>query len=169
VKNHMKVLARWGRFNLVGAVGMAVQLGTLALLDHVWPGHYLWATAAALEATLLHNFVWHLNYTWRDRRRHAGVLGQCLRFHLANGAVSLVGNLALMRLLVEGARMPVLPANALAILACSLVNFALGDQWVFGGLRRGAQGPRVREEIENQMLEKEVRPCACARSVSVFF
>jgi putative flippase GtrA len=134
VKAGVRVLARWGRFNLVGAVGVAVQLGTLALLNHVWPGHYLWTTVAALELTLLHNFVWHLNYTWRDRRRDASVPGQCMRFHLANGAVSLAGNLALMRLLVEGARMPVLPANALAILACSLVNFALGDRWVFGAV-----------------------------------
>jgi putative flippase GtrA len=131
----VKALIRWGKFNLVGALGMAVQLGALALLNRVSGWHYLWATAAALELTLVHNFIWHLHYTWRDRRA-GGVLGQCVRFHLANGAVSMIGNLALMRLLVEGARMPVVPANAIAILACSLVNFALGDWWVFGGARK---------------------------------
>jgi putative flippase GtrA len=131
----MNTLMRWGKFNLVGAVGMAVQLAALAVLNRVWAGHYLWVTAAALEITLVHNFVWHLRYTWRDRR--AGqVLGRCVRFHLANGAVSLMGNLALMRLLVEGARMPVVPANLIAILCCSVVNFALGDAWVFSGARK---------------------------------
>ena len=132
----MKILIRWVKFNAVGALGMAVQLGVLALLNRVSAGHYLWAAAAALEVTLLHNFVWHLNYTWRDRRNRSGVLGQCVRFHLANGAVSMMGNLALMRVLVEGARMPVVPANCVAILCCSLVNFALGDQWVFGESRK---------------------------------
>ena len=63
----MDMIARWGKFNLVGAVGMAVQLGALALINRLAPGHYMVATAAAIEITLLHNFVWHLHYTWRDR------------------------------------------------------------------------------------------------------
>ena len=94
-------------------------------------GHYLYASAAALEVTLLHNFVWHLRYTWRDRRDNSARLGQLMRFHLSNGLVSLLGNLALMRILVEGARLPVLAANSIAILCCSLVNFCLGNEWVF--------------------------------------
>jgi putative flippase GtrA len=43
----------------------------------------------------------------------------------------MVGNLVLMRVLVEGAGMPVLAANGVAILVCSVVNFFLGDGWVF--------------------------------------
>jgi len=58
-------------------------------------------------------------------------LAQLARFHLSNGAVSMAGNLALMPLLVEAAHMPVIAANLLAILACSVVNFWLGDAWVF--------------------------------------
>jgi putative flippase GtrA len=127
------VFARWGKFNLVGAVGMAVQLGALAVFNRASAGHFLWATAAAIEVTLLHNFAWHARWTWRDRRKGAGILRQCMRFHLANGAVSMAGNLLLMRLLVEGARMTVVPANCIAILCCSVVNFALGDRWVFAG------------------------------------
>jgi putative flippase GtrA len=135
----VNVLVRWGKFNLVGAVGMAVQLAALAVFNRVRAGHYLWATAMAIEVTLLNNFAWHLHYTWRDRRR-GDVLGRCVRFHLANGVVSMIGNLVLMRVLVEGERLPVVAANALAILACSLVNFALGDSWVFARSRRAASG-----------------------------
>ncbi|MGB9146706.1 MAG: GtrA family protein [Acidobacteriaceae bacterium] len=130
----MNLLARWGKFNVVGAMGMGVQLGTLAL-ESRWMGeHYLLATAAALEVTLLHNFVWHLHYTWRDRRDRRAVARQLVRFHLSNGMVSLVGNLGLMRLLVGEARMPLLVANGIAILVCSLVNFALGHRWAFAAL-----------------------------------
>jgi len=53
---------RWGKFNLVGAMGMVVQLGTLAFFDRWAAGHYLYASAAAIELTLLHNFVWHVHY-----------------------------------------------------------------------------------------------------------
>ncbi|MGA2834013.1 MAG: GtrA family protein [Terracidiphilus sp.] len=127
----MKTFIRWGKFNLVGAMGMAVQLGTLALLERLIAGHYLYASAAALEITLLHNFVWHVHYTWRDRRDGSALLAQLTRFHLSNGLVSMVGNLALMRILVDGARMPLLAANGVAILCCSIINFFLGDSWAF--------------------------------------
>jgi putative flippase GtrA len=127
----MNTIVRWGKFNLVGAVGMAVQLGALALINHVASGHYMLATAAAIEITLLHNFVWHLHYTWRDRfptlnaksafrmghpddRR--ALAGHLIRFHLSNGLISLVGNLAMMPLLVESARISVVAANTIAIL-----------------------------------------------------
>jgi putative flippase GtrA len=121
---------RYWKFNLVGAMGMAVQLAALALLNRVAPGHYLYATAAAIELALLHNFVWHLHTTWRDRREGSAPM-QLLRFHMSNGLVSLVGNLALMRILVHGAHMPLLAANLVAIVGCSVANFGLGNRWAF--------------------------------------
>ena len=88
-------------------------------------------SAAAVELTLLHNFVWHLHYTWRDRRDDSATAVQLVRFHLSNGLVSMLGNLALMRVLVDGVRLPLLAANSIAILCCSLVNFGLGNEWAF--------------------------------------
>jgi putative flippase GtrA len=127
----VKTFIRWSKFNLVGAMGMAVQLAALALINHCVPGHYLLASAAAVEITLLHNFVWHLRYTWRDRRDDSSRLTQLIRFHLSNGMVSLLGNLALMRILVQESHIPVLASNCIAILCCSMVNFCLGDHWAF--------------------------------------
>jgi len=127
---------RWLKFNLVGAIGMAVQLGSLALFNRWARGHYLCASGAAVELTLLHNFVWHLHYTWRDRRDRSAILGRLLRFHLSNGLVSMLGNLALMRILVQEAHIPILISNSIAILCCSIVNFCLGNDWVFAARRR---------------------------------
>jgi putative flippase GtrA len=125
---------------------MVVQLGALALINRLAPGHYMVATAVAIEITLLHNFVWHLHFTWRDRfpilntksvfrmgqpDERRALAGHLIRFHLSNGLVSTVGNLALMPVLVESARIPVVAAKAIAILCCSIVNFSLGDQWAF--------------------------------------
>jgi putative flippase GtrA len=126
-------IVRWLKFNLVGAVGTAVQLGSLAVFNRVAAGHYMWASATALELTLLHNFVWHVRYTWRDRRGSVGP--QLVRFHLSNGVVSMVGNLGLMRVLVHGAGMPVVAANAVAIVCCGLANFCLGEGWAFAAKR----------------------------------
>lgn len=135
----MSLFARWCRFNAVGAIGMALQLAALAVLNRWMGGHYLAATVAAVELTLIHNFLWHLRYTWRDRRHHAAVTTQLAKFHLSNGAVSLVGNVLLMRLLVSGARLPVLVANSIAVLVCSLANFGLGHTWAFAARDQTAE------------------------------
>ena len=127
----MNTLIRWGKFNLVGAVGMGLQLALLAVFNRLAPGHYLIATVAAIEITLLHNFAWHVRFTWRDRRDGSPLAIQLLRFHLSNGLVSFVDNLALMLLLVGHAHLPVLGANLIAIVCCSIVNFVLSDLWAF--------------------------------------
>jgi putative flippase GtrA len=100
----------------------------------------MYASAAAIELTLLHNFVWHLHYTWRDRRDDSALLAQLMRFHLSNGLVSMLGNLALMRILVDEARMPLLVANSIAILSCSIVNFCLGNNWAFATKTKAIEG-----------------------------
>ena len=127
----MNTLARWWKFNLVGLIGFGLQMTVLFLLRRVCGTHYLLASAAALELTVVHNFIWHLHYTWRDRRDSTTRLHQFVRFHLSNGLVSMLGNLALMRLLVHEARLPLLVSNVIAILCCSVANFCLGNTWAF--------------------------------------
>lgn len=131
--------SRFLRFNGVGVLGFALQLGLLALLLRVGV-HYLAATAVAVELTILHNFQWHERWTWSDRPaggRHpstglrAGRLRRLGRFHAANGLLSLAGNLILMRVLVGVVGMPPVPASFLSVLACALVNFAASDRFVF--------------------------------------
>lgn len=114
----------WLKFNAVGMGGAALQVALLWSLQHAGV-HYLLATAVAVEAALLHNFFWHVRWTWRDRQP------SLLRFHLANGVLSIVSNLLWMRLFTGWLGMPVAAANALAITLTSLVNFALGERWVF--------------------------------------
>jgi putative flippase GtrA len=132
----MNTFIRWGKFNVVGAMGMAVQLTVLAIFNRIEPGHYLSASAAALELTLLHNFIWHFHFTWRDRRDVSPWPRQLVRFHLSSGVVSMLGNLTLMRVLVHDARLPVIFANLIAILTCSILNFHVGNRWAFAGLKQ---------------------------------
>lgn len=129
------LLRRWLKFNAVGAIGILVQLLTLALLAGPLHIYYLLATALAVETAVLHNFVWHERWTWKDRSlghaRLALLLSRLLRFHLSNGLVSILSNLLFMRLLVGQFHLHYLPANLLSIAACSLLNFFLSDLFVF--------------------------------------
>ena len=132
-RDDWKSLARrWLKFNFVGALGIGVQLAALAALTALGLG-YLAATALAVETAVVHNFLWHERMTWRDRAtpvlRH--VLERFLRFQTANGAISLIGNLVVMRLLVGVVHLPVLWANLGAIAACATLNFVVSDRLVF--------------------------------------
>ncbi len=133
----MNGFLRWSKFNLVGALGMGVQLAVLPWLNRCFRGHYLFASVAAIEITLLHNFVWHVNYTWNNRSSESSWLRQFVRFHLFNGLVSMLVNVILMRLLFRELRLPLLASNAIAIICCSAANYFLGNIWVFPGAHEG--------------------------------
>ena len=123
----------WLKFNTVGLLGMGFQLIALALLKGGLGLNYLAATLIAVESAVLHNFIWHERWTWweRTRRNASGVLGRLFRFHMANGLISIVGNLALMWLLVSRLHVHYLVANVTAIAACAILNFLASDRLVF--------------------------------------
>ena len=139
---------RWCKFNLVGGMGIVVQFVALFVLRSLLKFDYLFATAIAVEAAVIHNFVWHEQFTWADRtkidrtridqtisesaepRWHRS-LPRLVRFNLTNGAVSILGNLALMKVMVGEGHMNYLVANAIAIVLCSLANFLVSEEWVF--------------------------------------
>jgi len=131
-------LLRWCKFNVVGGMGILVQFAALFLLKSVLHFNYLGATAIAVEAAVVHNFVWHEQFTWADRTKSDRVqpswphsLTRLLRFNLTNGAVSILGNLALMRVMVGQGQMNYLLPNAIAITLCSVANFLVSETWVF--------------------------------------
>jgi len=144
-KEAPSTLLRWLKFNFVGGIGIAVQFAALFLLKSVLHLDYLLATAFAVEAAVVHNFVWHEQFTWSDRTTRDRVtreemhpslrpsLARFARFNLTTGAVSILGNLALMRVMVGQGHMNYLVANTIAITLCSIANFLVSDGWVFEG------------------------------------
>jgi putative flippase GtrA len=94
--------------------------------------HYGIAAAIGVEAAVLQNFVWHECWTWRDRgnAREDRVL-RLIRFNVAAGAVSIVGNVLVTMMLVEALHCPALIANVFAVVVLSVVNFNVADRLVF--------------------------------------
>lgn len=126
-------LRRWGVFNAVGVLGFGLQLGVLFTLKRELSMNYLIATALAVEFAVLHNFVWHEHVTWADviAPFHHGVWTRLLRFHVANGLISIIGNLTFTWVFVVVLRWSYLAANIASVLICSLLNFFASDRFVF--------------------------------------
>jgi putative flippase GtrA len=136
-------MARFVRFNIVGAAGIAVQLGTMWTLVHAAGVHYLIAAPFSVGAALAHNFVWHRCWTWPDRLHSAaGLVRSFAGFVLANGLVSIVGNLMITGALARSRTLSPVPASAAAIVMCGLVNFVLSDRVVFRSASKSYEAVR---------------------------
>ena len=137
----MSTLMRWLKFNAVGIAGAVVQIWFLHLFLRAQV-NYLAATALAVEAAVLHNFAWHQRYTWADRPSEdiRSVLVRLGRFHLSNGLVSISGNLIIMHYLSGCLAVGPILANFVAILICSVLNFLIGDRFVFLGREPASNG-----------------------------
>ena len=123
---------RISAFVTVGAVGFLIQLASLALMTTGagWP--YEPATAVAVQLAVMHNFIWHERWTWRDRRlQKSALLARFWRYELTTGASSIVSNVVCTALLVERFGLHVIPANGLTVALMSAVNFVLSDRWIF--------------------------------------
>ena len=140
------IAMRWLKFNFVGGIGIGVQLLALFVLKAGLHCNYLIATALAVETAVIHNFLWHERFTWSDRPalRITHSLIRFARFNASNGAVSILGNLLLMRALVGELRLNYILANLIAVSICSLVNFLLSDRLVFDD---EANGPKIDRNV----------------------
>ena len=120
-------------FAAIGAIGFAVQLAAFAALVRGAGLHYALASALAVEAAVLHNFLWHERWTWADRpaRSLGARLARLGGFHLSNGIVSIGGTLLFTVVFVEGAGLPPIAANAAALGATGVLNFVVSDRLVF--------------------------------------
>ena len=131
-----RAASRAARFVWVGAGGFAVQgLALFALAAAGLP--YLLATALAVEAAIVHNFLWHERWTWADRNE-AGLkacsydrLARFVRFNGSTAVISIAGNMALMGLFAGFFGWPLLLSNLLAVLMLSVLNYVSADRLVF--------------------------------------
>jgi putative flippase GtrA len=114
------------RFGVVGASGYVVNLAIYALLLEAGL-HYRGAATGAWVGGVLNNFWWNRHWTFGAREGHAGF--QAARF-FAVSFVAFVVSLGVLTLLVE-AGVAKLPAQALAIIAVTPLNFVGNKLWSF--------------------------------------
>jgi putative flippase GtrA len=126
------VTRRCLKFYSVGGLGILVQLAALELMTAAFHLHYMLATALAVEAAILHNYLWHERFTWVDRPQPKP-LPRFFKFNLTTGALSILGNVAAMRILVSLWKLNYVLANAITITACSIGTFLVSDRLVFQG------------------------------------
>ena len=124
--------ARRAAFGAVGAIGFGVQIAAVAWLTRVVGWADGPATAAAVALAVLHNFLWHECWTWRDRTAaRRGVVPRFARFTMIVGTTSVVANVFLTTAYGAVFGVTAVTANTLAVASMAVVNFVLADRAVF--------------------------------------
>jgi putative flippase GtrA len=114
------------RFGFVGASGYVVNLAIYAVLL-AFGVHYRGAATGGWVGGVLNNFWWNRHWTFAAGQGHAGF--QAARFFVVSFIAFLV-SLGVLTALVE-AGVPKLPAQALAIVAVTPLNFVGNKLWSF--------------------------------------
>jgi putative flippase GtrA len=115
------------KFCLVGASGYVVNLTVYALLLRGAGLHYIPAAICSFLVAVTNNYTWNRLWTFRHQRGHVAYQGA--RF-LVVSVVALGANLAILHLLVT-AGLGELPAQAIAIVLVTPLNFAGNKLWSF--------------------------------------
>jgi putative flippase GtrA len=116
-----------GKFCVVGALGYVVNLAVYDALLHEGL-HYLVAATCSFLVAVTSNYTWNRIWTFREHRGHVGIQGA--RF-LAVSIAALGANLAVLHLLIAYAGLGKLPAQAVAIVLVTPLNFVGNKLWSF--------------------------------------
>ena len=131
VRKGLRKQANWlqlVRFGLVGASGYVVNLAVFAVcIGPLSLGHRI-AAVAAFAVALANNFTWNRHWTFDARGRRAR--SQAARFCLVS-VCAFAFSFGLLELLVEGAGVDDLLAQAVAIAAATPLNFIGNKLWSF--------------------------------------
>jgi putative flippase GtrA len=124
------------KFCAVGGSGYAVNLLVFAFVFGALGAHHLLAATAAFVVAVTNNFWW--NRHWTFRAGEGAMAFQATRF-LAVSVAAFAFAAALLELLVSGAGVAELPAQAASIAAAMPLNFLGNKMWTF------AIGPAPRQ------------------------
>jgi putative flippase GtrA len=116
------------RFAFVGGVGFLVNLAVYTLFVHSVGVDFRVASVVAWLVAVLNNFVLNRHWTFdaRGGRAHA----QAVRFFVVSLLAELF-SLLLLTLLVDGASLAKVPAQAVAVAASMPLNFLGNKLWSF--------------------------------------
>ena len=116
-----------GKFCVVGAVGYLVNLAVYDVILHQHV-HYLVAATCSFLVAVTSNYTWNRLWTFREHRGHVGIQG--MRF-LVVSLAALGANLVVLHLLVANGGLDELPAQAVAIVVVTPLNFVGNKLWSF--------------------------------------
>ncbi len=118
------------KFLLVGASGVAVNLGFYVFFSRIAGLPLEVASPIAIEISIISNFLLNNAFTFGKRSSANGLRKRFLRFHVVAGAAGVV-NYSVLLLLAKSFGMWDIAANLAGIACATLVNYFLNSRWTW--------------------------------------
>lgn len=116
------------KFFAVGGSGYVVNLTVFTLANRVAGVHHLVAATLAFLVAVINNFWWNRHWTFGARAGHAGF--QAARF-LVVSVIAFLFAAGVLQLLVAGAGVTPVVAQAISLIAATPLNFIGNKMWSF--------------------------------------
>lgn len=149
-----RIPRRLARFCVVGASGVAVNMGILILLTEKLGLPYAVSSLVAIEVSILTNFALNNAWTWSDCKSES-LLRRIVKYHAVAGVTALAANWCVLVALTRFAGLDYRISNLIGIAVGVALNFVLNHVWTFG----------QRESTESR-TEGAARPSLSERSAS---
>jgi dolichol-phosphate mannosyltransferase len=127
--NESKEFLRILKFGFVGFLGILVNMGILYILTEIFGIYYLISGIFAVELSILHNFLWHNFWTFKDRENN--FINSLIKYNLSC-LISLVINVLVLYVLTQYFGIYYLISNFIGIVCGFLTNFLLSNHWAWG-------------------------------------
>ncbi len=118
------------KFSVVGATGVAVNLGSFTILMALGLNKFI-ASPVAIELSIISNFLFNNFWTFSDRGGNGKIHGRVLKFHIIS-AIALVVSYSTFLLLsmADPTGIPQIH-QAIGIVPAALINYFLNAYWTF--------------------------------------
>lgn len=116
------------KFGAVGATGYVVNLVVYEIARSMFDVHYMVAAVLAFLVAVTNNFLLNRHWTFDAAEGHAGF--QAARF-LTVSLIALGFNLVVLKVLVAGFGVAEFPAQAIAVICATPLNFVGNKLWSF--------------------------------------
>lgn len=132
-KSIYNLLFRGTKFNLVGWLGMVVNSGCLYFFKGILGVPLIPASLLSIEIAIIHNFIWHRYWTWKDRKSDHPLpfLKQLIVYNLMTGLVDLVVNVTILWVLTTFFGVYYLIANIAGMIMGPFIKFWLNEKIIF--------------------------------------
>ena len=129
----LRLILRGTKFNLVGLLGMLVNSGCLYLLKGAVGIPLIPASVISIEIAIVHNFIWHRHWTWRDRnvQNPPSFIKQLLVYNIMTGLVDLSINVIVLWALTTIFGVYFMIANVFGMIMGPCFKFWINEKFIF--------------------------------------
>jgi dolichol-phosphate mannosyltransferase len=131
-----ELVARFGRFGVVGATGLAVNMLLIAVFADVAGLYYVAAAILATQGSTLWNFCLTELWVFQDRQHRRSGAARAGMFFLVNN-VALVLRVPMLFALTTGLGVHYLWSNLISLVSLTIARYALADLWIWGKAHDG--------------------------------